>query len=381
MTSTGCGSSFIQIETMQVVEDGVESFEKLVANISNNNLVLLTCDTVTSNPVRKCFESVFYREEKEVEENEMCENTPQPKANEAFGEIIANLRPNFPEKRGLHRPFCTGDDRLRRNHPDFNDYSEKDVKITAAISQNILCLVWAGDISTMERFFTQNFSWRTVQNRSRCKSDSKALSYYQQSETRVGIKRNYHPFAKYDEITYVPKVLSASQSKDTLFEFKDDKRLVHVNEFAANRFKQLCFVILYSKSDAFMRIINGDFKEKEMNHIVCYDEIFSKRIMDHKLNHFVPESLILLYQQFQKKNYKCLENRTLNSCMTSTTVKKYANASSTSFELFPRITVSLPHQVVRQLWRDPPRSSSANFDASFAVVTHPNSPLQLLEVP
>ncbi|GFT29906.1 uncharacterized protein NPIL_311201 [Nephila pilipes] len=388
--SPSSDSSRIQIESVPIDYILLGSSEMLAPNTSEKSpIVLPPSDTVTPNPKRKCFESVF-----PTEKEKESEDTPRPnfqRVNEAFVEIIANLRRRFPLCRGLHRSLCTGDDRLRSNRPKFNDYGGKDVKITA-ISPNILCLARTeNNVPMMDSFQTQWF----VENTESCIKayfglDAKALPYYQRIVDAFCTRRDSLYFAKNEQPICLRKRISYSKPYETYFlqsiacQTGKDAGAVTQFEFVLVDSNRFSLRIFFPKSKTLIRIINCD--KNEMNRPVLQlndSEIFDRRIRASQSELYVCGELDNLLKGFEWSLKRCLENPAANGCMTWITEKCNIIASSSCSELFPRLnppTNSAPYRVVCQLWKDLTRFSFANFDASLSV-SHAGFPLQVLEVP
>ncbi|GBN46808.1 hypothetical protein AVEN_121938-1 [Araneus ventricosus] len=355
--------------------------KKLALNTSkNNSLVLLSTDTVTPNPVRKCFESVFYYQEEK--ESETCEDTPRsPRTNEAFlEEIIANLRGHFPPKSGLHWPLCAGDDRLRSNHPGYNDYGEKDVKITTAISQNILCLALSERILIMDRFLLEGFLRKIESHWGTHYEMEEMLPYYQ--STKRGLNISY--FAKHEQLTCARK---QSKSKTCEVQFLravscPDTQDVPQYESILVQAKWRSFKISFLKKNNLIRIINCDINEmnRPIQQISGPEFAVDNRITLPEMDFSVCRKFYSSVQDFGWSLNNYWKNPVVNSYMAPTSGK---NRNCASMELFPRMalpTDAAPHRVVCQLWKDLTRFSFANSDASLHL-SHADFPLQRLEVP
>ncbi|KAF8795081.1 hypothetical protein HNY73_002973 [Argiope bruennichi] len=335
-------SSSMRIEPVPMDGIFLGPAKKLALNTSkNNSLVLLSSDTVTPYP-----------------------------------EIIANLLGHFPPKSGLHWPLCAGDDRLRSNHPGYNDYGEKDVKITAAISQNSLCLAQPECILIMDRLLLEGFL-RKIESHWRTHHEMEALPYYR--NTQRGLNNSF--FAKQEQLTCVRRQSNANTCEIL---FLGDVSCPDMQDFSQCEFiliqtKWRSFKILFSRKNNLIAVISCDMNEINRPILrVSGTEFFVDKEPE------VDFSLCSYFSNFTHDFEWSLDsywnNPVVNNYMASTAEK---NPIGATLKLFPWMglpTDSAPHRVVCQLWKDLTRSSFANFDASLNL-SHSEFPLQRLKVP
>ncbi|GFW37014.1 uncharacterized protein TNCV_5019121 [Trichonephila clavipes] len=327
--STSSDSPVIQIESVPIDYILLGSSKSLASNTSKNSpIVPPSSDTVTPNPKRKCLESVFSNEEEKG-----SGDTPRPnfqRVNEAFEEIIANLRHRFPLCRGLHRSLCTGDDRLLSNRPEFNDYGGKYVKITA-ISTNILCPAGTeNNIPMMDLLQTQ---WTMENTKSYLKAyfgtEAEVLPYYQRIVSAFRTKRNSlclteneQPFCLRKRKISYSKPYAIHLLQGITYQTWRDVGAVTLFEFILKDSNCYALRIFFANNSTSIRIINCDKNEMNRPLLQLNDsEIFDKRIRASQSDLYVCRELGNLLKGFEWSLKGCLENPVANDYMTWITEK------------------------------------------------------------